>query len=64
MKNNKPSKSFSFNIAKSEEAKNTPKKARDGVAAAGCSLVKMPWGGREPKMHNWFTGARDGGYFC
>ena len=39
MKGNKPSKSFSFQVAKSAPAKNKALKARDGVAVAGCTIM-------------------------
>jgi hypothetical protein len=37
MKNSKPTKSFSFQVAKSASTKKQSLKAREGVALAGCS---------------------------
>lgn len=61
MKNDKM-KSFTFKVATQKKA-SSQWKAREGVAVAGCTMVLMPWGDREPKTN--FTGASgDGPVWC
>lgn len=61
MKKNKTPKSFSFNVAKAESKNIRPLKARDGVAAAGCSDAGPFIGNfRKPRL---FSG-NDDGVFC
>ena len=59
MRNNKPSKSFSFQIAKTEPSKDKVLKARDGVAVAGCTDAG-------PIVGNFRARTRfgDTGFFC
>ena len=59
MKNNQV-KSFTFKVAEKAD-KKAQWKAREGVAIAGCTLTKMPWG-REPTT-NFATG-KDGPVWC
>ena len=63
MKNNQI-KSFTFKVAQKTE-NQSPIKARDGVAIAGCTGVMTSWG-PEARM-NWTPAGhtiRDAGYWC
>ena len=51
-------KSFTFKVAKATEAKEV--KVREGVAVAGCSLVKV-YGFLEPISR---TSSGDNGFWC
>lgn len=53
-------KSFTFKVADKADKKQQWK-AREGVAVAGCTLVSVPWGGKEPTTN--FNGG-DGGLWC
>lgn len=62
MKNNNEVKSFTFKVAEESQTKNKQFKAQEGVAIAGCTNTKTPWG-YEPTF-NMMHLSGDGSFWC